>query len=95
MDQPRPNFVIEVDPAKMSGEPCLGSSRLPVECLFRFGIVGFKENYPHVTDEEIEAVLAETNMALKEHCRRQMRERDRPRSTAGVDEANKRSVAKM
>ena len=83
MDQPRPHFVIEVDPAKMSGEPCLGSSRLPVECLFRFGIVGFKENYPDVTDEEIEAVLAETNMALKEHCRQQMRGRDdRPRNTA-------------
>ena len=38
-----------------------------MECLFRFGIVGFKENYPDVADEEVEAVLAETNMALKEH----------------------------
>ena len=82
MDQPRPNFIIEVDPAKMLGEPCLGSSRLPVECLFRFWIVGFKENYPDVTDEEIEAVLAETNMALKEHCRQPMRGRDHRRNTA-------------
>ena len=63
------SFPIQCDPKKMSGEPTIGAKRLPVEFLFRYGVDDFQRNYPHVTDEEIDAVIAATVDLLKSHWR--------------------------
>ena len=76
MNQPPLTLAIQVDAGKMSGEPCIGANRGPVETLFRCGIADFKRHHPDIANDEIEAAVDATLAILKEHCRvdRQMEE---------------------
>ena len=73
-------FPIQTDPAKMSGVPTIRDQRMPVEYLFRYGVPEFKQAFPHVSDDDIEAVITATVGLLEEHCRELNRQHGVPTS---------------
>jgi uncharacterized protein (DUF433 family) len=66
--------VIHVDPDILSGTPCFAGTRVPVHTLWDYlkagdRIADFLEDFPTVTQEQVDAVLEIAYEAVTRHAR--------------------------